>query len=57
MSSVGQKIDFEVWATVTGSDADNTNEGLQIAIGSLLSSNVAGGSASGTISPLRDRSR
>lgn len=49
VSSVGQRIDFEVWATVTGNDSNNTNEGLQIAIGSLLSSNVAGGSAGGTI--------
>jgi len=40
---VGQKIDLQVWVTITGSDSDITNEQLQIAVGSLLSTNVNGG--------------
>src|SRR5690348_7926651 len=47
--TVGQKIDFQVWVTVTGNDTDTSNEGLQIAVGSLLSKDVTGGVAAGTM--------
>ncbi len=47
--TVGQKIDVQVWVTITGSDNDITNEQLQIAVGSLLSSNVGGGVALGNM--------
>src|SRR5438105_8900017 len=46
---VGQVVNMEVWATVTGNDTTVTNDGLQIVVGSLLSTNITGGSASGTL--------
>ena len=45
VNTVGQQIDFEVWVNVTGANASGSDEGLQIAIGSLLSSNIGGGAA------------
>lgn len=48
-TSVGQTINLEVWATATGSDNNVSNEGLQTAIGSLLSANIGGGAVSGTL--------
>jgi hypothetical protein len=48
VTNVGQQIDFEVWVNVTGANASGSDEGLQIAIGSLLSSNISGGAALGT---------
>src|SRR5688572_30896956 len=49
ITGVGQKVNLEVWATVTGDNSSNTDEGLQIAVGSLLSSNISGGAAKGKI--------
>src|SRR6185436_17962025 len=49
VSNVGDKLNLEVWVTVTGSDSNVSNEGLQIAVGSLLSTNVGGGAAQGDL--------
>lgn len=49
VTSVGQVINMEVWATVTGSDANGANDGIQSLVGSFLSTNVGGGSANGTL--------
>jgi hypothetical protein len=49
VTKVGDVVNLEVWATVTGSDSNVTNEGLQIAVGSLLSTDVSGGAARGTL--------
>jgi hypothetical protein len=50
VNSVGQHIDLEIWATVTGSNASGSDEGMQTAIGSLLSTNVGAGAANGNLS-------
>jgi hypothetical protein len=50
ITDAGQKVNLEVWATVTGEDGNNTNESLQIVAGSLLSSNISGGAALGKLS-------
>jgi len=47
VNSVGQQINFEVWVNVSGANSTGTDEGLQIVIGSLLSSNISGGAALG----------
>ena len=49
VSSVGQVINMEIWATAKGSNSTGSDEGLQIAVGSLLSTNVNGGAANGTL--------
>jgi uncharacterized protein (DUF2141 family) len=49
VSSVGQVINLEIWATAKGSDSSGANEALQIVVGSLLSTNVNGGAANGTL--------
>src|SRR5687768_3076985 len=49
VSSVGQVIQMEVFATVTGADANGANDGLQMVVGSFLSSNLSGGTALGTL--------
>ena len=49
VSSVGQVINMEIWATAKGSNSSGSDEGLQIVDGSLLSTNVSGGAASGTL--------
>src|SRR4051812_37852957 len=46
---VGQVVSFDVFVTVTGKDANGANDALQIVTGSLLSSNISGGSALGNI--------
>jgi len=50
VTSVGQKINLEVWATVKGANSSTSDDGFQMAHGSLLSSNVNGGAANGTMS-------
>ena len=49
VNTVGQEIDVEVWATVTGFNGV-IDEGLQSAVGSLLSADVSGGAVRGTLS-------
>jgi uncharacterized protein (DUF2141 family) len=49
VSSVGQKVSLEVWATVNDANTSSTDDGLHSAQGSLLSSNVSGGAAKGTL--------
>src|SRR5262245_47578894 len=48
VTNVGQQIDFEVWVNVSGANNTGSDDGLQIIIGSLLSSNISGGAALGT---------
>src|SRR5688500_6655237 len=50
LSSVGQKVNLEVWATVTGANTNVTDDGLQLAFGSLLSRSISGGAALGNLS-------
>ena len=42
VSKVGDVVNVEIWATATGSNADGSDEGLQIVVGSMLSTNVSG---------------
>src|SRR5262249_9730183 len=49
VSSVGQVVNLEIWATAKGSDTNGANEALQTVVGSLLSTNVNGGAANGTL--------
>src|SRR6185369_15505742 len=46
---VGQVISFDVFETVTGTNGTGSDDGLQTLTGSLLSSNITGGAAAGTI--------
>jgi hypothetical protein len=46
---VGQIVNLEAWAIVKGNNADISDDGLQIAVGSVLSTNVGGGSALGDL--------
>ena len=49
VTGTGQVINLEIWATVKGANASLSDEALQIAVGSLLSSNINGGAANGTL--------
>lgn len=49
VTGVGQVINLEIWATAKGSNTSTSDEALQVAVGSLLSSNVNGGAANGTL--------
>src|SRR6267142_2569292 len=49
VSSIGQVVNLDVWAVVTGADATATNDAFQWAMGSFLSSDVGGGAAGGTL--------
>ena len=49
VDSVGDTVNFEIWFTVTGHDADAANEGVQTVNASLLSTNITGGSVNGTM--------
>src|SRR5687768_9531978 len=49
VTGTGQKINLEVWATVKGANASTSDDGFQMAAGSLLSSNINGGAANGTL--------
>jgi hypothetical protein len=53
VSSVGQVIKLEAWATVKGSNTVGTDEGLQDVWGSFISKNVTGGAANGTLKATR----
>jgi len=48
-SQVGQVVNLELWATATGQNSTGTDEGLQNLFGSVLSSNVSGGTTLGTL--------
>src|SRR5436853_5833625 len=47
---IGEAIHMQAWAVVTGSNSSIADEGLQIAIGSFLSSNSGVGSVRGDLS-------
>jgi hypothetical protein len=49
VNSVGQIVNLEIWATITGHDASGANEGLQLLQASFLSTNISGGAANGTL--------
>lgn len=49
VTTVGQEIDFEIWVTITGHNASGADEALQAAATSLLSTNISGGAANGTL--------
>jgi protocatechuate 3,4-dioxygenase beta subunit len=49
VANVGQVVNMEVWATVKGANTVGSDEGLQTVHGSLLSSNINGGAANGTL--------
>ena len=49
VTEVGQQIQLDIVVTVTGHDADLSNDGFQSVHGSLLSMNVTGGSVLGNI--------
>ena len=49
ITSVGQVINLDIIVTVTGHDADLSNDGFQTVHGSLLSTNITGGSVQGTL--------
>src|SRR4051812_14892870 len=49
-TAVGQVITMELWATVTGANANTADEGFQSLIGSLISTKLAGtGSVAGNL--------
>src|SRR6266550_1620005 len=50
IASVGQVVNLDVWAIVTGSDSTAVNDAFQWAHGSFLSTDVGGGAAGGTLS-------
>jgi Ca2+-binding RTX toxin-like protein len=50
ITSVGQVVNLDVWAVVTGSNNTAADDGFQWAHGSFLSSDVGGGAAAGTLS-------
>src|SRR5258706_12103936 len=47
VTSVGQVVNLDVWAIVTGSDSTAVNDAFQWAHGSFLSTDVGGGAAGG----------
>ena len=49
VTGVGQKINLEVWATVKGANSSTTDDGFQMTHGSMLSTNINGGAANGTL--------
>lgn len=50
VGGIGSTVNVEVWATVTGQNEVVTDEGLRIAVGSLLSTDISGGSVRGNLS-------
>jgi hypothetical protein len=50
VTSVGQQIQMDIIVTITGHDADLSNDALQTVHLSLLSTNIVGGSVLGTLS-------
>jgi hypothetical protein len=49
VTSVGQVVNLEAWAVVTGSNGSAADDGVQDVMGSFVSSNVSGGAANGTL--------
>ncbi len=49
VTSVGQVINMQVWATVTGTNSTGTDDGVQDVNGSFVSPNTSWGSALGTL--------
>jgi len=49
VNSIGQVINLDIIVTVTGDDADLSNDGLQTVHSSLLSTNITGGSVQGNL--------
>jgi hypothetical protein len=49
VNTVGQVVNFDVFVTVTGENSTGSDDGLQFSIGSMLSSNITGGAALGSI--------
>jgi hypothetical protein len=49
VSSVGQVINLDIIVTVNGTDANGANDGFQSGGGNLLSTNIDGGAALGTL--------
>jgi hypothetical protein len=50
ITGVGQVINLDIVVTITGHDADLSNDGLQTVHLSLLSTNIVGGAVQGTLS-------
>jgi hypothetical protein len=48
-AAVGQIVQLEVWALITGNNATGVDDGIQSAAGSFLSTDVGGGAARGTL--------
>src|SRR5207253_6275534 len=53
VSSVGQVIKLEAWATVKGSNTNGSDDGVQDVWGSFISKNISGGAANGTLKATR----
>jgi hypothetical protein len=49
VDQVGQVVNMDIYAIVSGSDADGANEALQSWMGSFLSTNLQGGAAKGDL--------
>src|SRR4051794_28406213 len=49
VNSVGQIINLDIIVTITGNNTSTTDEGFQSGGGNLLSTNVSGGAALGTL--------
>ena len=50
VGGIGSTVNVEIWATVTGENEVTTDDGLQIAVGSLLSTDISGGAVRGNLS-------
>src|SRR5438132_554834 len=50
---LGQVVNMEAWAVVTGSNADISDEAIQWVVGSFLSANTGDGSTRGDLSVTR----
>lgn len=50
ITSVGQVVEMELWATVVGADAEGGNDYVSVLTGSFVSTNINGGAALGNLS-------
>ena len=50
VTNVGQVVQMQVWAVITGSDTNPANDGFQSTAGSFLSSHTSSGSVRGNLS-------
>lgn len=51
LTSVGQQVNMDIWAVVTGTNSTGADDGFQMALGSFLSAATSGeGAASGNLS-------